>query len=348
MNPILTLIAITLVNMKNAEHVQFHTNVRNVINSAGIAKIGMPQAVMTPYITAVAAEQDIVNKTQASTYTKDLEAADAARTQCFRLIRRKLELVNYVDDSSPLYPLQNIVNIALLGKYSPDVARLAYQEKSANLTGFVQDCRNLLEGEQVETLGIDGDLDDLEEKNQRFMQLYQERIDERAATEVAMTDKLRAATDDAYKLLVVTINGLANLVDPAKDEQIAACRACVDAINQVIKEAKQTLNNRLGKTNDILTINGEEPDVALPVLLLPALDFDVAGRKLDAKKVKLVIIKQVNNEPAHSETVTMADFAKTYGGMVVSKTDDDSGITTLSLTGWVKTAGEQITVADVY
>ena len=200
----------------------------------------------------------------------------------------------------------------------------------------------------METLGIDGDLDDLEEKNQRFMQLYQERIDERAATEVAMTDKLRAATDDAYKLLVVTINGLANLVDPAKDEQIAACRACVDAINQVIKEAKQTLNNRLGKSNDIVAINGESPEAALPVLMIPTLDFDIAGRKLDAKKVKLVVIKQVEDQPAHSETMTLADFAKAYGGEVVSKTDEDSGITTLSLYEWSKPANEQITVADVY
>ena len=348
MNPILTIAAITLVNMKNAEHVQFHTNIRNVINTAGAENIGVPQAVFMPYLQGIAQEQDIVNKTQASAYTKDMEQADQERTMAFRFVRRKLELVNYAQAGSDLAKLQNVVNIALLGKYSGEVARLAYQEKTANITGFVQDCRTLLTSAQVKTLGIDDDLDELEALNQRFGQIYQSRIDERSATEPSLTDSLRAATDQAYKLLVVTINGLANLVDPQKEAQVDACRTTVEAINQVIKEAKLTLNNRLGKSNDIVAINGESPEAALPVLMIPTLDFDIAGRKLDAKKVKLVVIKQVEDQPAHSETMTLADFAKAYGGEVVSKTDEDSGITTLSLYEWSKPANEQLTVADAY
>ena len=34
MNPILTIAAITLVNMKNAEHVQFHTNILSAAATA--------------------------------------------------------------------------------------------------------------------------------------------------------------------------------------------------------------------------------------------------------------------------------------------------------------------------
>ena len=347
-NSILTIVAITLVNMKNAEHVQFHTNVSNVITNAGTEEIGLSDTVFNAYRAAITAEQDIVNRTQASTFTKDMEVADAERTQQFRFIRRKLELVNFASASDPLAKLQNIVNIALLGKYSGEVARLPYQEKTANITGFIQDCRTLLTEQQLATLTIDGDLEMLQMANKKFTQLYHDRIDERTATETSLTDKLRAETDSAYKLLVVTLNGLANLVDPAKQTQTEVCRTCVDAINQVIKEAKQTLNNRLGKTNDIVAINGESPEVALPVLMIPTLDFDIAGRKLEAKKVKLVLIKQTADQPAHSETVTMADFAKAYGGEVLSKTDEDSGITTLSLYEWSKPASEQITVADVY
>ena len=346
--PILTLINITLVNFKNAEHVQFHTNVRNVINQAGAESIGMPQGVFMPYLQAIAQEQDIVNKTQASTYTKDMETADAARSQTFRFVRRKLELVNYADADSDLAKIKDLVNIALLGKYSGDVARLAYQEKTANLTGFVQDCRTLLTSAQVKTLGIDDDLDDLEAKNQRFSQVYQERIDERASTEVALTEKLRAATDEAYKLIVVTINGLANLVDATKTEQIELCRTTVDNINQVIKEAKLTVNNRLGKTNDISLINGEEPDAALPLLLDQSLDLVIKGKKLVAEKVKLVVIKQLTGEPAHTDTMAMSEFAKFYGGSVSTNTDAESGMTELQLVGWSRPGNVQLTLAEVY
>lgn len=346
--PILTITAIQVGNFKNAEHVQFHTNVRNEINVAGAETMGLPQAVYMPYLQAIAKEQDIVNRAQASVYTKDMEVQDAIRSQNFRLVRRKLDLVNYMADSSAVAALRDIVNIALLGKYSTDVARLPYQEKSATITGFVQDCRTLLTSAQVKSLGIDDDLDELEANNQRFGQLYQERVDERAQAELALTATLRSATDNAYKLIVVTINGLANLVDPSKTEQIETTRACVDRINQIIKEAKQTLNARLGKTNDVQLINGEEPEYSLPIFMVPAENLSVAGKKLVPEKVKMSVIKQIDGAPALTAVITMTDFVKAYGGRVVSSVDEASGLTTLVLEGWTRPSNVSLTLVDVF
>ena len=41
---------------------QLHANVRNVINSVTVAKMGLNQQLVDNYIAAIAAEQDIVNK----------------------------------------------------------------------------------------------------------------------------------------------------------------------------------------------------------------------------------------------------------------------------------------------
>lgn len=46
---LLTISTIALSNLKNAEHVQFHTNVMNVIEGADAEAIGLSELVYGPY-----------------------------------------------------------------------------------------------------------------------------------------------------------------------------------------------------------------------------------------------------------------------------------------------------------
>ncbi len=237
---------IELGRLKNAEHVQLHTNVRNVINNAGTTAIGMPQLVYVPYLQAIADEQDIVNKAMGSPYTLEMQAADAQRDIVYKRVRRKLELCELENADSVAYKATPVVKKHLLGKYSNAVSSLAYQEETATITGFVQDCRNLLTLEQIDAIGIDNDLDDLEEVNQKFNQMYQERVAEKAAGDTQLSAKLRAQTDEAYEHICITLNALANDTDPAKEEQVKAGRETLMKINVVIRDAKNRLAQRLG------------------------------------------------------------------------------------------------------
>ena len=246
MMEILIISSIALGNLKNAEHVQLHTNVRNVINTTGAESMGLAQRVFMPYLQSIAQEQDIVNKALASPYTVEMQTADAERDLVYKRVHRKLELCELENADSVAFKATPTVKKHLLSKYAYAVTGLAYQEETATITGFVQDCRTLLTSAQVKGIGIDDDLDELEAVNQKFNQMYQERVSEKAAGDTQLSSKLRAATDTAYQHLCLALNALANDDDPAKEEQTDLCRDAVHKINVVIRDAKNRLAQRLG------------------------------------------------------------------------------------------------------
>ena len=61
---IMTVASIDMKKLKNAEHVQLHTNVMNVIEGADAEAIGLLETIYGPYTSAIMEEQDIVNKAQ--------------------------------------------------------------------------------------------------------------------------------------------------------------------------------------------------------------------------------------------------------------------------------------------
>lgn len=157
----LTLTHLTLDRLKNAEHVQFNTNVRNLIEEADTEKIGLSDLVFTPYVQAIGAELDIVNRALGSAFTLEMQATDQKRDVIFKRIRRKLELCEYEDVESEAYKAAPVVRKHFLDKYGAGVVNLPYQEQTATLSGFIMDARAILQPEQIEAIGIDSDLDDL-------------------------------------------------------------------------------------------------------------------------------------------------------------------------------------------
>ncbi len=245
MDNIITIQAITLANMKHAEHVQFHSNIRNLITTTSPDKIGLSASVFNPYRDAILAEQDIVNRAQASTFTAEMEEADKLRCRIFRLIRYKMQAVNYEDETSDVGKMKSLVQKSFLTLYKSSDCDRPAQEKTAILAGFVLDCREQLNDEQIEALRIDSDLDDLESANIKFGRFYQDRISERSSDPV-YSDALRRATDQAYKLLSITLVAIANDPTPTNVSKATEAYALVGKMNQIIKEAKDRLNQRLG------------------------------------------------------------------------------------------------------
>ena len=243
---LLTISTIALSNLKNAEHVQFHTNVMNVIEGADAEAIGLSELVYGPYTSAIMEEQDIVNKAQGSAYTLEMQQADEERDLIFKRVRRKLELCEFENPASVAFKATSVVKKHLLGKYSNSVGALPYQEETATITGLIKDCREILTSEQVSGIGIDGDLDDLQMANQKFERMYQERVAEKAAGDTQLSLKLRAATDGAYQLFVLSMNQLANDPTPGNSAKVNACREAVGKINVVVRDAKNRLAQRLG------------------------------------------------------------------------------------------------------
>lgn len=255
----LTLSTLTHERLKNAEHVQFHTNVLSIINTATADAIGLNALILTTFASAIAEEQDIVNMTTGSSYTPQMEENDKLRDTIFKRIRKKLELCSVEHQNSDAYKARNVVEKQLLSKYAGSVTSLPYQEETAVITGFVQDCRAFLTTEQLESIRIDSDLDDLLAVNKKFTQTYQGRVDEKAANDTKKSLRLRAATDEAYNTLALSLNFLANDPTPANHDKAAAAADVVQKINVVIRDVKARLEQRKGDNTDAITDGEEDP-----------------------------------------------------------------------------------------
>ena len=256
-----TLSTLDLHRLKNAEHVQFHSNVCKIIETAEPEAMGLSELIFSPYAANVGTEQDIVNKAMGSSYTIEMQKADEDRDLIFKRVRRKLELCELEPKESIAYLASPVVKKHLLAKYPNLVPSLPYQEETATITGFVQDCRELLTADQVKGICIDTDLNELESANSRFSAMYQERVTEKAAGDTQLSLKLRAATDETYQIISLWINALSNDPDPSHADQVAAARDAVAKINIVIRDAKMRLEQRLsGVVGEEVSAPSEAPD----------------------------------------------------------------------------------------
>ena len=231
--------------LKNAEHVSFFSNVQLAIDKAGVATLGIESELYANYVKAVAVEQDIVNRSQASVYTPEMEALDKERDRIFRLVRGKLQTTQYVSDNSPVKPFVTIIDKNLLTKYAADVTQAAYQEESALIAGFILDVNNFIGEDGIEACGIAEDLFELEEANKKFAEQYHDRVGEKAGTEDELTKNLRKATEELYNHLVLYVEYKAN--SDASTEVGKANITLIAHIDQLIADVRSRYNARTGR-----------------------------------------------------------------------------------------------------
>ena len=231
--------------LKNAEHVAFFNNVPIELEKKTAESLGLTANQLTAYRNAVDAEQDIVNRSMASIYTAEMEAMDAERDRLYRLIRLKLQACLLANAGSVQAKLAESVEKNLLNKYGNDIVGMAYQEETALLRGFILDVTNFFDEDQIETLGITSALVDLQTANDSFSNQYNERATERSYSTAELTKKLRAATEELYRLLALHLEFKANTA--VSDDISVACGESLAVINQIVKDARQRLNARLGK-----------------------------------------------------------------------------------------------------
>ena len=330
----LTIISIDLGRMKNAEHVQLHGNIRSLIENADAEEIGLASSVYNPYRQAINAEQDIVNNSQASEYTQQMKDADTLRNVIFRRCRNKMLVTELEDSSTTAGKAWPKIQMHFATKYPSSIVNLPYQEKTANLVGFVLDARNILSSEEVKAIGIDGDLDDLDSANQRFASLYLAKAEEKASIIAAQSLILRANTDEAWAAVVVNLNFLANNPDTSKASQTALAKECLANINRVILDAKQRLAQR------IKTSGANIEEIVLPEgIVLPSLmsTFDkvtLMGTKLTGGDVKMKVVIQPEVGNGSQQILNADEFVKRYGGHYDITKDEESGLQTMVIEKW--------------
>jgi len=243
-----TISTLDFSKLKNAEHVSFFNNVVVAIEKAVPTKVGLTTERLLSFKNIVDTEQDIVNSTTASTYTTEMKAMDEERDRLFRLIRLKLEAVTFASKDSDVVQFATTVEKYLLAKYGIEIIKMAYQEESAVLRGFILDLKARFDEDAMDAMGITSTLEELEYANNQFIDQYNERVNEKSVAVAENTKKCRKASEDAFDMLSLMFEFKGN-TEP-ETEVGKACLSMIAVINTLIKDARTRLNVRLGKAEE--------------------------------------------------------------------------------------------------
>ena len=229
---------ITFPRLSNAYHVAFFSNVKAILEKFGAETLKLDETVYDNFTGALDMEQDIVNRTRSSAYTRQLQEHDRVRDAYFRRIYYKLKNVeNDINNEAITKTLVDRINTLILSQYGLGICAEANQKETAKLRGFIKDVKDLL-SDDLDKLEISADLTNLESANNSYELAYINRNAEYAALPSSVS--LREKTEGTYLAITFGLMTLANSTSTETAGLLRAklCGKVVDELNILIKDFK--------------------------------------------------------------------------------------------------------------
>ena len=198
----LVIKAIGQTKLDNAMHVQYHTEMYGILQSADQAKTGLPADVMTEYNASLAQEVDINREAKADALTADLLVADRERDRAVQYLFGVVRNATLSPDEATRKAAE-----ALSIAVSPyrGLHDEANDRETALILGLLVDLKKPDNAAHLTTLGLTAMPAKIEALNKTFAELYTKRSDGRAATKLPLATEVRPKTDAAYERLIFTL-----------------------------------------------------------------------------------------------------------------------------------------------
>ena len=111
-------------------------------------------------------------------------------------------------------------------------------------------------------MGVDRDLMSLKVANNKFSDMYNERAIERSGSTAELTKKLRGDSEELYDHFRLHFEFTADTA--GSTESGAACADIIGVINEVVRDARQHLAQRQGKSDSASSSDGLD-DIVSPI-----------------------------------------------------------------------------------
>ena len=245
-----TINKITFSRLSNAYHVSFLSNVKADLEKYGVAVLGIATNLYENFVSALTDEQDIVNRSRASVYTKQLAEHDKTRDNYFRRIYYKLRNAENDSQNAAITPeIIATINTHFLNQYPLSVTNEPNQVETAKIRGFIKDLKQYLP-EHFTLLEIATDIDILESANDQYEDAYMARLRERNEAEVS--SECRLTTERLYLQMTYQLAATANSEsdDAETMVKIGMCRNVIDEINLLIRDFKSKAYRKNDNDND--------------------------------------------------------------------------------------------------
>ena len=199
-----------ITRLNNAEYTNFSNRVLSLVNQAGTLEpeggsaLGIEEEVTEEYGTLGGTMGDIVAQSRAVDKQRD----DLV-VYLFKLLRSK--------KSSPLTEERKAAT-SLYNLLKPYVGcqNLPTQQETVQIRGLLTDARKAENLPNVEALALANILTELESANDEYASLTEQRTEERAASRLDESKKVRARMDELYDYIstVAFVQSVAHPTDP--------------------------------------------------------------------------------------------------------------------------------------
>ena len=233
-----------ITRLNNAEYTNFSNRVLSLVNQAGTLEpeggsaLGIEEEVTEEYGTLGGTMGDIVAQSRISDRTAELTAVDKQRDDLvvylFKLLRSK--------KSSPLTEERKAAT-SLYNLLKPYVGcyRSPGQQETVQIRGLLTDARKAENLPNVEALSLANILTELESANDEYASLTEQRTEERAASRLDESKKVRARMDELYDY-ISTVAFVQSVAHPTE-----ATAAFVTNLNALIDETNALYNQRIAQ-----------------------------------------------------------------------------------------------------
>ena len=240
---------IYLGRMNNGAHFTFVTNIlaRAEADSAVMNKAAEEVAA---FKAAVDKEDEVLKVSQKSLLTDEITKADSERDSLYTGYKKAVE-------GFLVMPIAELAQAAkILAQHIKDYRiNVADQldKETGMLVNFISDLEDKY-AQQVTTLALTPFVTKMKEANERVRTLTRQRTNEKIGINVGALKTARAATDNAYRMLVKKVNAFA-LVFGEKDYA-----AFIDYVNVEVTHFKRQVIKQKSTAADTSGSSAEKPD----------------------------------------------------------------------------------------
>lgn len=233
------IVDIPLYEMRNLEHYQLCANVKDTVTPELAEQLCLTP-LLTPFWEWYAKEVDRTLRRRAYENTGEIKEADRRRDELFLFMKRSIETAMLLPIEAKKQAAQRL---HFVQKPYRGAARRSYMQESAFIAGYVQKMREEANAADIETLGLTEMLGLLDEANERFEDLYNERSGEILKRDTSETIReIRPKVDEALMQLIDGINAL-YIVNELKEQDAETRETLGRIIHQINSDIFQWKKN---------------------------------------------------------------------------------------------------------
>lgn len=226
--------SIGLGKLNNAEYLRLMTRISGQIKQIGASKLALPQDKVDEFDQKLLVLNDVFAQNRASAETTSLQELDKQRDYQWSYLLQRIQIAS----SSPLEKDKKASSI-LSPEIKPYIGKQAapVEQETQLIFGFLHDMQKSENFVQIQALGLLPALENLEDLNNRYASLADERTINKQTQKLPDSNSLRKEIDPIYDYL--TNRAFAENLSNGTDETLQfllALNSFIDAANTAYKQ----------------------------------------------------------------------------------------------------------------